>query len=67
MEKIILKVSEGDKGVAYLYLPDHPKKLVSGLSKKQISLDSLIDGYKGPAVYLDFNSDDVLVGIEIVG
>lgn len=67
MEKIILKVSEGDKDVAYVYLPDHPKKLIPRLTKKQISLDSLIEGYKGPGIYLDFNSDDVLVGIEIVG
>nr|WP_294861129.1 DUF2283 domain-containing protein [uncultured Fluviicola sp.] len=67
MEKNSLKVSESDDAVAYVYLPDHPKKLIPGLSKKQISLDSLIDGYKGPCIYFDFNSDNVLIGIEIIG
>ncbi|MNE11603.1 hypothetical protein D3C87_228150 [compost metagenome] len=67
MEKIILKVSEDDDSVGYLYLPDHPKKLVVGLTKKQVHLRSLIDQYKGPDILLDFNADNVLVGIEIIG
>lgn len=67
MDKIILKVSDDDKNVGYLYLPDHPKKLVVGLTKKQIHLRDLIDQYKGPDILLDFNVDNVLVGIEIIG
>lgn len=67
METIVLKVSEDDDSVGYLYLPDHPKGLIAGLTKKQIDLRSLIDGYKGPDILLDFNVDNVLVGIEIIG
>lgn len=67
MEKIILKISEDDDEVGYLYLPEHPKELTVGLIKKQINLSSLIDGYKGPDIFLDFNINDVLVGIEIIG
>lgn len=66
MNKIILKVSDDDE-VAYVYLPKHPKKGQVGVSKKQIELASLIDGYKGPDVILDFDSNAVLIGIEIIG
>ncbi len=64
-EPIQLKVSPDDNEVAYLYLPSHPKKKSPGLVKKQIKLSGLIDGYKGPDIYLDFTSDQTIVGIEI--
>lgn len=64
-DSIQLKVSEDDTDVAYVYLPDHPKGIVFGLVKSQIRLQDLIEGYKGPDIYLDFNKEDVLVGIEI--
>lgn len=67
MEAITFKISEDDDLVGYLYLPDHPKTLVCGLTKKQIALRSLIDGYKGPEILLDFNANDMLIGIEIIG
>jgi hypothetical protein len=63
--KIQLRVSEGDDGVAYLQLPDHPGTL-SGVVKKTIHLGDVVDGYLGPDIHLDFDSNDVLIGIEIV-
>gem|GEM_PF-6737710 len=34
---------------------------------KQIWLSDLINNYKGPSIYLDFNDEEELVGIEILG
>ena len=65
-QKIVLKISPGDGNVAYLQLPKHPKKLVVGIVKKTISLSDLIEGYKGISIYLNFDEDDELIGIEIV-
>jgi len=65
-QPIQLKVSDDDPDVAYLYLPDHPKEIIPGLVKKQTRLIDLIDDYKGPDIYLDFNKDGTLVGIEIL-
>ncbi|SEW27877.1 hypothetical protein SAMN05421841_1981 [Chryseobacterium wanjuense] len=63
--KIIVKISEDDESVGYVYLPnelDEEKKKV----KKTINLSDVID-YEGVPIYLDFNEDGVLLGIEIVG
>jgi hypothetical protein len=63
-EKMLLKVSDGDPSVGYLYLgrdPENPEK-----SDKMISLYDLIGKYTGPSIYLDFK-DGELLGIEIVG
>ncbi|MDR6370411.1 transcriptional regulator of nitric oxide reductase [Chryseobacterium bernardetii] len=63
--KIIVKISEDDESVGYVYLPnelDEEKKKV----KKTIDLSDVID-YKGVTIYLDFNEDGILLGIEIVG
>lgn len=66
-EKIILKVSKNDDQVGYLYLPKHPKKLVPGIVKKTIAMSDLIASYKSIPIYLNFDEDDELIGIEIVG
>ena len=63
-EPIQLKISE-DSEIAYLYLPDHPKKQVAGLVKRQIRLSDLVSDYKGPVIYLDFDQSGAIVGIEI--
>lgn len=63
--KIIVKISEDDESVGYVYLPnelDEEKKKV----KKTINLSDVID-YEGVPICLDFNEDGVLLGIEIVG
>ncbi|MBW4888135.1 DUF2283 domain-containing protein [Mucilaginibacter sp. HMF5004] len=63
-KKMILKVSENDPAVGYLYLgndPEKPKKV-----DKTVWLSDLIGKYTGPSIYLDFK-DGELMGIEILG
>ena len=67
MNKIVLEVSKDDEYVAYVYLPKHPKKNIYGIVKESIPLDTIISGYKGIPINLDFDSVGELVGIEIVG
>ena len=66
-KEIILKLSKDDEKVGYLYLPKHPKKTVVGIVKKSISINELIKDYKGIPIYFDFDEEDELIGIEIVG
>ena len=66
MNKIDLKISEDDDEVGYLYLPKHPRNGSPGISKKQIELASIIKNYNGPDIILDFDDDNVLIGIEIL-
>ncbi|MBK9262207.1 MAG: DUF2283 domain-containing protein [Polyangiaceae bacterium] len=49
---------------AYLKLPTHPGVLRNA---KNVTLVDLMGAYKGPYVVFDFDTDGVLVGIEIVG
>jgi len=65
--KIELKVSDGDGRVAYISLPDHPGKGTPGVAVKQLRLMDICAGYKGPDVYLDFDGNDHLIGIEVLG
>jgi len=44
----------------------HPKKGDSEISKKQIRLASIIKDYNGADIILDFNAENVLIGIEIL-
>ena len=66
-KKIILKLSEDDEQVGYLYLPKHPKNVVFGMVKRTISINELIKDYKGISLNFDFDEDNELIGIEIVG
>jgi hypothetical protein len=67
MRKITFKLSgDGDDQVGYLYLPSHPINIERGVSKSQIDLSSLIK-YKGPTIIMDFDANDVLIGIEVIG
>ncbi len=70
-EKIQLKIVEptddDDEGlVAYLTLPDHPGKGTPGCVSYQKRLADLIDDYKGPDLYFDFDKNDRLIGVEIL-
>ena len=65
--KIELKISRGEGDVAYISLPDHPAKPVSGVVVKTLRLIELCGSYKGPDVYLDFDKDNRLIGIEVLG
>jgi hypothetical protein len=63
--EITLKISEEDAAVAYLYMPtEHlsDKKIF-----KTIDIFELVDNYQGIPIYLDFNKNNELIGIEISG
>ena len=57
---------DDDAIIAYLQLSRHPGKGSPGAVKETVWLHALIPDYKGPAIYLDFDSDKVLIGIEII-
>lgn len=67
MSQIKLKVSDDDPSVAYVTLPKHPGKGLKGIVAKQVRLCDAIDNYKGIDIILDFDSDNEIIGIEIVG
>jgi Protein of unknown function (DUF2283) len=64
--KIELEVSRGDRKVAYLSLPDHPGAGTPGVVVKQLRLIELCGKYTGPDIYLDFDKDNQIVGIEVI-
>jgi hypothetical protein len=63
--KFQLRLGEEANEVAYLRLPTHPAE---GLFKasKTVRLHDLIGQYDGPDLYLDFDEQGTLVGIEIL-
>ncbi len=61
-----LEKSKDDDNVGYLYLPTFPAKS-KGCIAKQISLHKLMKNYKETPIYLDFDKNENLIGIEIVG
>lgn len=63
--RLRLDVSK-DGDVAYLFLPAHPSKGKGKIVDKQISLRSVINNYKGPEIYLDFNQEGEIIGIELL-
>ena len=67
MGKMHLEVchDEDDEGdVAYLQLPAH---IGDGQKvDKTIRLLDLLEDYKGPDLFLDFDKDGVLIGVEIL-
>jgi uncharacterized protein YuzE len=63
--KIELHISSGDADVAYVSLPDHPGKGTGGIVEKTVRLWDLMK-HEGPDIYLDFDKENRLVGIEIL-
>lgn len=63
--KFELAISEDDPTIAYLKLPSYPTGR-HGRVKKQIRLVDLLGRYQGSDIYLDFDEDDVLIGIEFL-
>lgn len=62
-----LTLREADDGnTYYLELRDHPHEVVAGVSKKTVALHGLIEGYDGPAMYLDLDANNRPIGIEIL-
>lgn len=62
-KKYTLTISE-DGDAAYLRFPSHIKGTTK--VKKTISLQSLLPDYNGPDINLDFDSDNNILGIEIL-
>jgi hypothetical protein len=60
-----LSISHDDPDVGYLTLPDHPGQGLAGAAVKQTRLRDLID-YAGPDLYLDFDINGKLIGVEIL-
>lgn len=52
--------------VAYVMLPDLPVTETAACVKSTLRLLDLVPGHSGPDVYLDFNADNCLIGIEII-
>ena len=63
-KKISLAVSADDQDVAYVYLPGHPGPGAHG-GARQVRLSSLLQ-YEGPDLYLDFDGQGQLIGVEIL-
>ncbi|MES2589265.1 MAG: DUF2283 domain-containing protein [Bacteroidota bacterium] len=66
MRKIKLKVSEDDDSVAYVSLKNHPTDNEIAKVKTIKRLCDLMN-YNGPDIIFDFDENDELIGIEIIG
>jgi hypothetical protein len=65
-KRIELTISADDENVAYVKLPNHPGQGVQGIVAKQLRLRELCGSYNGPDIFLDFDKEDCLIGIEIL-
>lgn len=61
-EDAIVHIKMFNESILYVKFNNQLKKTTS----KQIWVSDLIKNYKGPSVYLDFNEDEELIGIEII-
>jgi hypothetical protein len=62
---IRLRMESKHGDTAYVELPGHPNHIVPGCIARSVDLDGLLD-YEGPKIYLDLDSSDRLIGIEIL-
>lgn len=51
---------------AYIALPGYPEAIVPGIVSRTLNMNDLVKDYCGPCIHLDFYSDAVLIGIEIL-
>ena len=65
MHPVTLKKDFG-ANASYLYLPDHPGAGSFGCAVKTVPLEQVVGDYAGPDIYLDFDSEGRLIGIEIL-
>jgi uncharacterized protein YuzE len=66
-KKEFVEFDESTDTAMYIALKDHLGKGKPHLGSYQKGLHEIIDSYKGPEIYLDFNSEGRLYGIEILG
>ena len=64
--RVELFLSSPASDTAYVFLPEHPGKGTSGVTKKQVRLRDIYPDYKGADLYFDFDKDNQLIGIEIL-
>lgn len=65
-KKIELHLGAGGTGVAYVALPAHPGMGTPGVTGKQVRLRDLIPDYKGADLYIDFDKNGEVIGVEIL-
>ena len=63
--KVRFRLSAEDSGIAYIELQDHPGRGTQGCVWRTVRLNDLLD-YVGPRIHLDLDSDNHLIGIEII-
>ena len=64
--ELIVDDSDGEDDVAYLMLPDHPRVDKEGVVNRTESLRDFVKDYRGPDIYLDFDKEGRLIGIELL-
>ncbi|MDU3160351.1 MAG: DUF2283 domain-containing protein [Hafnia alvei] len=64
-QKIQLQTND-DGDIAYLILPKHPGKGSAGAVAKVIPIHEIIANYQGPEVFLDFDKNGMMIGIEVL-
>ncbi|MEM7432934.1 MAG: DUF2283 domain-containing protein [Pseudomonadota bacterium] len=57
---------KGNSDVGYLQLPDHPGKGTVGCVVKTVRVLDIVADHKGTDVYLDYDKDGTLIGIELL-
>lgn len=67
LPEIVLKTNNEDPGTGYIYLNGYPEKQAPHEVHKTVSLAELIKDYNSIPVYLDFDQNGALIGIEISG
>jgi len=55
-----------DGEVAYVSLPDHPGHGTAGCTARQVRVSHCVKDYSGPDLYLDFDDNNILIGMEIL-
>ncbi len=66
-ETEFIEFDESKDLAMYVALKSHLGRGKQHLGSFQKGLHELIDNYQGPEIYLDFNSEGRLYGIEILG
>lgn len=51
---------------AYIALPGYPEVIVPGIVSRTLNMNDLVKDYSGPRIHLDFNSEGILIGIEVL-
>lgn len=61
-----LRTYDGSLTVAHLELIDFPRDTPAGCVKKSVEVHNSIPNYDGPKITVDFDSNGLAIGIEIL-